>query len=71
MWQNWEEMTAQFRVLKSLLLNGKVVQLSSLHAGALLGKDSSINVQVHQYLTKKQGNILLTLINILGKGMKK
>ena len=82
MWQNWEEMTAQFRVLKSILLNGKVVQLSSLHAGALLGKDSSINVQVHQlndfvrasrqYLTKKQGiYILLTLINILGKRNEK
>jgi hypothetical protein len=68
MWQNWEETTAQFRILKSLLLDGKVVSLSTLHAGALLESGSgSIKVHVHklthlvrashQYYTKQPGTI--------------
>lgn len=35
-WQHWEETTALFRVLKSHLLDGQVVSLAQLHAGAQL-----------------------------------
>ena len=49
MWQNWEEITAQFQILKSALLDGQVVALSNLHAGALMGSEcSKINVKVHK-----------------------
>ena len=48
MWQNWEEATAQFRMLKSSLLDGQEVTLSTLHSGALLGSDSKIKVKVHK-----------------------
>ena len=69
MWQNWEEITAQFRILKSALLDEQVIPLSILHAGALMGSDcSTIQVKVHkindmirashQYDTKPQGMFL-------------
>lgn len=60
-WQHWEEVSGQFRMLKSALLKGKTVPFSELHAGALLGEDSKLKVQVtelknllrasHQYPT--------------------
>jgi hypothetical protein len=60
-WQHWEEHTAYFRMLKSSLLKGMTVQFSELHAGALIGKDRNLPVEVtelkqfvravHQYPT--------------------
>lgn len=69
LWQNWEDTTAQFRRLKSALLDGQVVPLSTLHAGALMGSGcSTVEVKVHklddmvrasrQYDTKPQGMFL-------------
>ena len=61
-WQNWEEFTVMHRIIKSQLFGGKSIPISKLHAGAMLGTDKTLLVQVnplkkfvrasHQYDTK-------------------
>jgi hypothetical protein len=72
LWQHWEERTALFRILKSSLLAGNVVPLSTLHAGALLRLDSDPKIKVtelklvratKQYITNpKDGTLYLSNI---------
>jgi hypothetical protein len=46
-WQHWEEFTASFRILKSLLLNGQTITVSKLHSGAIFSQEvENLNVQV-------------------------
>jgi hypothetical protein len=45
-WQHWEQITADFRVLKSILLDGMTVTLSELHPGAIFNKGGTDKVVV-------------------------
>ena len=61
-WQHWEEMTGQFRMLKSSLLKGKTIPISELHAGALLGKEAQelkVKVTELEELLRATGQYLI------------
>jgi len=45
-WQDWEEFTAQFRVLKSQVFAGVDTTLQDLHAGAIIGAGRTLKVEV-------------------------
>lgn len=39
-WQNWEEFTGRFRILKSNLLCGSTLSMAELHKGAIFGSNA-------------------------------
>ena len=51
-WQHWEEFVGQFRMLKSILLAGKTVPVTTLHAGAEISDEAStLNIEVTEIKT--------------------
>jgi len=48
-WQHWEQFTAQFRILKSMMFKGTVLPLTELHKGAVFGNGGNYTVKVTKF----------------------